>query len=140
MREMSSQSRRREIAAPIPSPLARQPRPGRARIFAPPIGRSRVAGNESAAATQSDIILIEASRRQIYPSARTGAVRLPGMLDFSIYLLYRTGTAIAGALPLRVLFVLGNFMGFAGWFLLPQYRRLALRNLEIAFANEKSPR
>ncbi len=62
------------------------------------------------------------------------------MLDFSIYLLYRVGTAIASALPLRVLFALGNFMGFAGWLLLPKYRRLARRNLEIAFANEKSPR
>ena len=29
-------------------------------------------------------------------------------------------------------------MGFIGWLLLPQYRRLARRNLEIAFANEKS--
>src|SRR5437764_1807245 len=62
------------------------------------------------------------------------------MLDFCIYLLYRAGTAIASVLPLRVLFVLGNFMGFAGWLLLPQYRRLARRNLEIAFANEKSRR
>ena len=62
------------------------------------------------------------------------------MLDFCIYLLYRAGTAIASVLPLRVLFVLGNFMGSAGWLLLPQYRRLARRNLEIAFANEKSRR
>ncbi|MEY2549059.1 MAG: heptosyltransferase [Verrucomicrobiota bacterium] len=61
------------------------------------------------------------------------------MLDFCIYLLYRASTAIASALPLRVLFVLGNFMGFAGWLLLPQYRRLARRNLEVAFGNEKSP-
>src|SRR5947209_8191896 len=62
------------------------------------------------------------------------------MLDFCISHLYRAGTAIASLLPLRVLFVLGNFMGFAGWLLLPQYRRLARRNLEIAFANEKSRR
>src|SRR2546423_13220614 len=62
------------------------------------------------------------------------------MLDFCIYLFYRAGTTIASALPLRVLFILGNFMGCAGWLLLPQYRRLARRNLEIAFANEKSPR
>jgi heptosyltransferase II len=62
------------------------------------------------------------------------------MLEFSIYLLYCAGTAIASALPLRFLFALGNFIGFAGWLLLPQYRRLAGRNLEIAFANEKSPR
>jgi len=62
------------------------------------------------------------------------------MLDFCIYLLYRAGTAIASAVPLRVLFVLGNFMGFIGWLLLPQYRWLARRNLKIAFGNEKSPR
>jgi lipopolysaccharide heptosyltransferase II len=62
------------------------------------------------------------------------------MLDFSIYLLYRAGTAIASALPVRVLFALGNFMGFGAWLLLPHYRRLARRNLEVAFAKEKSPR
>jgi len=62
------------------------------------------------------------------------------MLDFCIYLLYRAGTAIASLLPVRVLFALGNFLGFGAWLLLPQYRRLAQRNLEIAFANEKSSR
>ena len=62
------------------------------------------------------------------------------MLDFSIYLFYRAGTAIASVLPVRILFGLGNFMGLGAWLLLPQYRRLARRNLEIAFANEKSPR
>jgi lipopolysaccharide heptosyltransferase II len=61
------------------------------------------------------------------------------MLDFSIYVLYRAGTAIASALPLRLLFFLGNAMGFAGWVLLPKYRRLARRNLDVAFGNEKSP-
>jgi heptosyltransferase-2 len=62
------------------------------------------------------------------------------MLDFSIYLLYRASTAIASALPVRVLFAIGNFMGWWAWLLLPHYRRLARRNLEIAFAKEKSPR
>jgi lipopolysaccharide heptosyltransferase II len=62
------------------------------------------------------------------------------MLDFSIYLLYRAGTAITSALPMRVLFAIGNSMGFVAWLLLPQYRRLARRNLEIVLANEKSPR
>ena len=62
------------------------------------------------------------------------------MLDFSIYLLYRAGTAIASALPLRVLFPIGNLMGLAAWLLLPHYRRLARRNLEIVFGNEKSAR
>ena len=62
------------------------------------------------------------------------------MLDFSIYLLYRAGTAIASALPVRILFALGNFMGLGAWLLLPRYRQLARRNLEIAFGNEKRPR
>ena len=61
------------------------------------------------------------------------------MLDFSIYLLYRAGTAVANALPVRLLFALGNFMGLAAWLLLPQYRRLARRNLETVFGNEKTP-
>ncbi|PYJ11992.1 MAG: hypothetical protein DMF06_00955, partial [Verrucomicrobia bacterium] len=62
------------------------------------------------------------------------------MLDFSIYLLYRAVTAMASLLPVRVLFALGSFLGFVAWFLLPPYRRLARRNLEIAFGNEKSSR
>jgi len=62
------------------------------------------------------------------------------MLDFSIYLLYRAGTAIASALPVRLLFAIGNFLGLGAWLLLPQYRRLARRNLEIAFADEKASR
>jgi lipopolysaccharide heptosyltransferase II len=62
------------------------------------------------------------------------------MLDFCIYLLYRAGKAIASAVSLRLLFAVGHFMGLVAWFLLPQYRRLARRNLEIAYAGEKSPR
>jgi len=62
------------------------------------------------------------------------------MLDFSIYLLYRAGTAIASALPVRLLFAIGNLVGLGAWMLLPKYRRLARRNLEIAFAKEKTPR
>src|SRR3954469_15398831 len=60
------------------------------------------------------------------------------MLDFCIYLLYRAGTAIASALPLPFLFGFGELMGRITWWLVPKYRRLALRNLEIAFAGEKS--
>ena len=62
------------------------------------------------------------------------------MLDFSTYLLYRAGTAATGALPLRFLFRLGSALGFVAWLLLPNYRALALRNVEIAFGSEKSPR
>ena len=60
------------------------------------------------------------------------------MLEFSIYLLYRAGTAIASALPLRFLFALGNGAGFIAWLVLWKYRRLAVRNLEIAFGGEKT--
>ena len=62
------------------------------------------------------------------------------MLDFIVYLLYRSGSAIASALPLPLLFVFGEFFGFCAWIILGKYRRLALRNISIAFGNEKSPR
>src|SRR6266404_1326462 len=62
------------------------------------------------------------------------------MLDFTVYLLYRAGSAIASALPLRLLFILGGFLGFCAWLILPGYRRLANRNVSIAFGSEKKPR
>src|ERR1043165_1625296 len=62
------------------------------------------------------------------------------MLDFCIHLLYRSGTAVASALPLGFLSLFGNFLGFLSWLVLWKYRRLARRNLEIAFAGEKSKR
>jgi len=42
--------------------------------------------------------------------------------------------------PLRLLFALGRALGFGGWLLLPKYRQLAFRNIEIAFGGEKSSR
>src|ERR1044072_6501130 len=60
------------------------------------------------------------------------------MLDFSIYLMYRAGTAITSALPMRLLFRVGNVAGLVVWLVVPKYRRLAQRNLEVAFAGEKS--
>src|SRR5438094_1096414 len=62
------------------------------------------------------------------------------MLDFVAYLLYRAGSAIAGALPLQVLFAVGQILGSGVWLVSGKYRRLAERNVAIAFANEKSPR
>jgi len=61
------------------------------------------------------------------------------MLDFVVYLLYRAGLAIASRLPLPVLFALGEFLGFCAWLLSGKYRRLAERNVAIAFADEKKP-
>src|SRR5437870_10780437 len=62
------------------------------------------------------------------------------MLDFVVYLLYRAGSAIAAALPLRFLFAVGEFLGFCAWLVSGKYRRLAERNVEIAFGDEKSTR
>lgn len=62
------------------------------------------------------------------------------MLDLSIYFLFRAGTAVIGALPLKFLFRLGNVLGFIAWALLGHYRNLARRNVRIAFGAEMSPR
>lgn len=59
------------------------------------------------------------------------------MLDFCIYLLYRAGSAIITVLPLRLVFSLGQVFGFFAWVTLPKYRRLAFRNLTIAFGETK---
>jgi lipopolysaccharide heptosyltransferase II len=62
------------------------------------------------------------------------------MLDFVVYLLYRAGLAVAAALPLPFLFAFGQFLGACAWIFSGKYRRLAERNVAVAFANEKSPR
>ena len=60
------------------------------------------------------------------------------MLDFCVYLFYRAALGLITVLPLRIVFWLGQGLGWLGWLLLPNYRRLARRNLEIAFGEEKS--
>jgi lipopolysaccharide heptosyltransferase II len=62
------------------------------------------------------------------------------MLDFLSYLFYRALATVVAALPLRLLFVIGNITGFVAWLILGKYRRLARHNLRIAFGAEKSPR
>ena len=62
------------------------------------------------------------------------------MFDFLSYLFYRALAAVVAALPLRLLFVLGNVTGFVSWLVLGKYRRLARHNLRIAFGAEKSSR
>src|SRR5205809_3948130 len=62
------------------------------------------------------------------------------MIDFVVYLLYRAGSALVAVLPLPFLFALGQWLGLGAWVVSGKYRRLAMRNLEIAFENEKSPR
>lgn len=62
------------------------------------------------------------------------------MLDFVVYLLYRAGSAVAAALPLWLLFAVGQILGSCAWLTSAKYRRLAERNVAIAFGDEKSPR
>jgi lipopolysaccharide heptosyltransferase II len=62
------------------------------------------------------------------------------MLDFVIYLFYRAGLAVVAALPLPFLYGFGQFLGVCASIISGKYRRLATRNLEIAFGNEMSPR
>src|SRR5437762_6741946 len=62
------------------------------------------------------------------------------MLDFFVYLLFRAGSAIAAALPLPLLFAVGQLLGFCAWLVSGKYRQLAEHNVAIAFADEKSPR
>src|SRR5207247_9636583 len=43
-------------------------------------------------------------------------------------------------LPLPLLFVFGEGLGLCAWIVLGKYRRLAQRNVAIAFGTEKPPR
>ena len=61
------------------------------------------------------------------------------MPEFLVYLLYRAAFLLLSALPLRFIFALGNLLGFCAWLISAKYRRLALRNITIAFGDEKSP-
>src|SRR5438477_337042 len=60
------------------------------------------------------------------------------MFDYPVYLLYRVGTDLLVLLPLPFLFAMGQICGAIAWLLLPQYRKLALRNVRIAFGDELS--
>ncbi len=70
--------------------------------------------------------------------ARTGkfTLRASAMLDYAVYLFYRVGTGLLALLPLPVLFALGQIGGTLAWLILPHYRALALRNVQIAFGRE----
>jgi lipopolysaccharide heptosyltransferase II len=88
----------------------------------------------------ADIILVEAKRSQIYPAAPRCDIARHVMLDFVVYLLYRAGLAIATAFPMPLLFATGQALGFCAWLVSGKYRRLAERNIAIAFADEKTPK
>ena len=60
-------------------------------------------------------------------------------MDYALYLLVLALLAILGRLPLGLVFRLGWLLGLAAWALLPRYRRLARRNVEIAFGRTMPP-
>jgi heptosyltransferase-2 len=60
------------------------------------------------------------------------------MFDYAVYLFYRAGTDLLTLLPLPGLFAMGQIGGAIAWLILPHYRKLALRNVRIAFADELS--
>jgi len=62
------------------------------------------------------------------------------MRDFAAYLLYRGSSAVIAALPLPFVFRMGELGGLIAWAILPRYRRLALRNVSVAFGDAKSSR
>ena len=56
-------------------------------------------------------------------------------MQFAVYLLALSLLAVLGRLPLALVFRLGGCLGLAAWALLPGYRSLARRNMEIAFGD-----
>ncbi len=82
--------------------------------------------------------MIAGARRQIYGAAAKppSGRGLICMADFCVYFLYRAALALIIALPLGAVFALGEFLGFLAWIALPNYRRLARRNVQIAFGDE----
>ena len=60
--------------------------------------------------------------------------------QWCVYGIFRLFESGLGLLPLRMVFRLGQALGMAAWVLAVKYRRLARRNLEIAFGAEKTAR
>ena len=59
-------------------------------------------------------------------------------MDYAVYLLAVSLLAVLGRLPLTLVFRLGGAFGLLAWAVLPGYRRLVRRNLEIAFGTRMS--
>ena len=59
--------------------------------------------------------------------------------QFIVYLLFRAVECVLALLPLRVCAFVGGALGSLAYFSFSRYRKLALRNLEIAFGRETDP-
>lgn len=75
----------------------------------------------------------------LFPSGRAdvplACLSSPLLMDRLIYLLALGVVSFIRLLPLTLCFVLGQFLGLVIWMILPGYRRLAKRNLRIAFGD-----
>lgn len=60
-------------------------------------------------------------------------------MDRLLYLLSRALSAVIASLPIELVFLIGKGAGWLSYFILGPYRKLALRNLGIAYGREKSP-
>ncbi len=60
-------------------------------------------------------------------------------MDYAVYLLALGLLAVLGRIPVGLAFRLGALLGLAAWAVLPGYRRLARRNLTIAFGSRMTP-
>ena len=54
-------------------------------------------------------------------------------------MLYRLLRRLVSVLPVKVSFMIGGLLGIMAYYILQPYRRLAIRNLTIAFGEEKTP-
>jgi heptosyltransferase-2 len=59
-------------------------------------------------------------------------------MDRLVFWIYRIFGAILRALPLKLVFLVGQVLGSFGFYVAGPYRQVALRNLEIAFGTELS--
>ena len=61
-------------------------------------------------------------------------------MDYVVYLLALALLSVLGRFPLTLAFRLGGLLGLVAWAVLPGYRRLARRNVAIAFGGAMSDR
>jgi heptosyltransferase-2 len=57
----------------------------------------------------------------------------PTISEYVVYLIYRALGAVLAVLPIEFIFRAGQFVGLIGYYCLPPYRKLAKRNIRIAF-------
>ena len=121
--------------------VADQKQPGGRKFPRDRGARNRSGRLERDAAAREHIIMIAAARRQNYAAAAhvPGRRRPLCMVDFCVYLFYRAALALITALPLRIVFSLGNGLGFLAWLLLPNLSATRPPERGNCVRSEKNP-